>query len=126
MAHGENGLLDAKRGALLKDRIEERDEHGQALKREALGAEIARLNDLLEDICANKLGENVGLIDGGRMLLDLRLQPLPSLVVRDMHELGSDVAAVIAARFSGAFAFWRRDRERFRRQVLAERIERCL
>jgi hypothetical protein len=126
MAHGEHGRLDAEGRARCQQLVEERDEDGEAFEREALGAEVARLDDLLEDVGADEVGEDAPL--GGRRggLLDLVLEPLALLVVRDVHELGGDGAAVVGAGLVGQLALGHGLGERLRRQVLAERIERGL
>ena len=123
MAHGEHGCLDAEGRARCQQLVEERDEDGEAFEREALGAEVARLDDLLEDVGADEVGEDAPL--GGRRggLLDLVLEPLALLVVRDVHELGGDGAAVVGAGLVGQLALGHGLGERLRRQVLAERIE---
>ena len=89
-----DALGDAELGAGCEDAIEERNQNGEAFEREALGAEIARLDDLLEDVGADKLGEDVLLVGSGRRLLHALLQPLALLRAGNVHELGGDGAAV--------------------------------
>ena len=55
MAHGEDGARDAVVGGGGEDLIEERDEDGEAFEGEALGAEVALLDDLLEEVGADEL-----------------------------------------------------------------------
>ena len=64
VAHGEDGLGDAVGGALGEDGVEEGDEGGEAFEGEALGAEVAGLDDLLEEVGAEELGEDVGFWSG--------------------------------------------------------------
>ena len=126
MAHPEDCCIDAERRAGREHLIEKRDEDGEAFEREALGAEVAGLNDLLEDVGADEVGKDVRLAGSGRRLLHLRLQPLALCGVDDMHELDADAAAVDGAGLGRELAFGRGRGEWLGRQVLAERVERSL
>ncbi len=79
MRHGEECARDAGVGGGGEDLIEKWDEDGEAFEREALGAEVALLDDLLEEIGADELGEDVVLIGLRCGLLHLLLQPLALL-----------------------------------------------
>ena len=50
VAHAHDGLLGAKFGGAVQHFVEKWNERGDAFERKPLGAEITRLNDLLEDI----------------------------------------------------------------------------
>ena len=85
------------RGGDLEGAIEVGDEDGEAFEREALGAEVARLDDLLEDVGLDEAGEDARLVDRrARRCSMLLLQPLALLGVGDVHELDADGAAVEA------------------------------
>ncbi len=85
--------------------IEEWNEDGEAFEREPLGAEVALLDGLLEEVGADELGEDVGLVGLRGGALDLILQPLALLERGDVHELDGEVAAVVGAGFGGGVAF---------------------
>ena len=65
VAHGEDGAVDAELGGGGEELVEERDEGGEAFEGEALGAEVALLNDLLEEVGAEEAGEDAGGREGG-------------------------------------------------------------
>ena len=73
MAHSKDCRVDAEGRAECEHCIEERDQDGEALERKALGAEVARLDDLLEEVGADEVGEDVCLVGRGRRLLHLLL-----------------------------------------------------
>ncbi len=134
VAHGEDGARDAVLGSGGEELVEERDENGEAFEREALGAEVALLDDLLEEVGADEVGEDARLLEeavgGGRVTGDISLEAFldPSALFRrgDVHELGADGAAVVAARLLGGGAVRSRRGKGFGREVLAERVERGL
>ena len=120
MAHGDDGAVDAGWSCGGEDLVEEWDEDGEAFEREALGAEVALLDDLLEEIGADELGEDVVLVGFGCGAFDLLLQPLALFGIGDVHELDGEVAAVVGARFGGDVAFGGRgDGEGLGREILA-------
>ncbi len=120
MRHGEDRAGDARCRCGSEDLIEERDEDGEAFEGEALGAEIALLDDLLEEVGADELRQDVWLIRLGRGALDLLLQPLALLERRDVHVLDGEVAAVVGAGFGGDVALGDvGDGEGFGREELA-------
>src|SRR5882757_7901332 len=71
MRHGEEGAGYSGCGRGSEYLVEKWDEDGEAFEREPLGAEIALLDDLLEEIGADELGEDVLLIGLCCGLLDL-------------------------------------------------------
>ena len=64
VAHAEDGAGDSVGGAGVEHLIEKGDEDGEAFEREALGAEVAGLDDLLEEVGADELREDAGLFLG--------------------------------------------------------------
>ena len=62
MRHGEDGAGDSGCGSGGEDLIEKRNEDGEAFEGEALGAEVALLDDLLEEVGADEFGEDVCLV----------------------------------------------------------------
>ncbi len=58
MAHGEHGLLGAVLGGGVQNFVEQRDQRGVAFERITLGADVARVNRLLEDVGADELIEH--------------------------------------------------------------------
>src|SRR5258705_6532939 len=79
MRHGDERAGDSGCGGGGEYLIEKRNEDGEAFERKSLGAEVALLDYLLEEIGADELGEDVLLIWLWRGLLDLFLQPLALL-----------------------------------------------
>ena len=104
MRHGDDGAGDSGGRGCGEDLIEKRNEDSEAFEREALGAEVALLDDLLEEIGAEELGEDVVLVGLGGGALDLILEPLALLERGDVHELDGEVAAVVAAGLGGDVA----------------------
>ena len=68
MAHGEHGLLGAVLGRGVQNLVEQRNQRGVAFQRIALGADVARVDGLLENIGAHQLIEHPRAIDGRRLL----------------------------------------------------------
>ncbi len=134
VAHGEDGAGDAVLGSGGEELVEEWDEDGEAFEGEALGAEVALLDDLLEEVGADEVGEDALLLEeavrGGCVRSDVffeaLLEPGALFGRGDVHELGADGAAVVAAGFPGVGAIRGGGREGLGREVLAERVERCL
>ena len=79
MAHAQDGALRAELGGAVEQLVEEGDEGGDAFQREALGAEIARLDDLLEEVGAGEEVED-------RLRIGLRGRGLRG-AGRSTHEL---------------------------------------
>ena len=123
MAHRQHGLLRAVARGGVQDFVQQRNQRGVAFQRVALGADVARVDRLLEDVGANQLVENARAID---RFLTLRfhalLDPLAPLGIGNVHELDADAAAVDAARgisfVAGDVQFGMAER-----REVAERIE---
>ena len=99
VGHPDHELLDALLAAVLDDLVHRRDEALAALEGEALLADVARVEVLLEALGSGQPVEDAALL----VLRELgpragRLEPLldPALLRRivDVHELGADRAAV--------------------------------
>ncbi len=98
VAHGEDGAADAEVGGGGEELVEEGDEDGEAFEGEALGAEVALLNDLLEEVGADEGGEDAGGGDGGGgVRFEALLDPGALFGRGDVHELGANGGAVDAA-----------------------------
>ncbi len=126
MAHAEDAGGGAVVGGGGEELIEKGDEGGEAFEREALGAEVAGLDDLLEEVGAHEAGEDAGL--GGRVCgcgrsFELLLEPLPLLGVADVHELDADGGAVDGSSVACGVAFGCGRGKGLGREVLAEGIE---
>src|SRR6185437_15121386 len=118
-------------GGGCKELVEERNEDGEAFEGEALGTEVALLDDLLEEVGADEVGEDAGLLEetvgsglaGRDVLFEALLDPGALFGRRDVHELGADGTAIVAAGFPGIGAVRSGRGEGFGREVLAERVE---
>ncbi len=110
----------------VQNLVKKGNQHGDAFQRETLGAEIARLNHLLEEIGLDQAFENLALVRRRRRLLHALLDPFPPGCVGKMHELDPDASAVIALGFLGSLAIEVQFRNRRRQQVLPQRVEFCL
>src|SRR6185312_11477892 len=106
--------------------VEIGDQCRKTFERETLGAEIALLNHLLKNIRADEPGKNAGCVGSGVFALQTFLDPRPLFDAGNMHELGANGAAVVAARLISVGALGRRCGEGLRGEVLAERIQRRL
>src|SRR4029077_9910362 len=74
------------------------------LERKTLGAQIARLQNLLEKIGANQALQGLFLIDLGLRPFHALSDPAAAFRLGKMHEFGADGAAIDAAGFYGGFA----------------------
>src|ERR1019366_9694012 len=81
------------------------------------------LDDLLEDVGADEIGEDVCPVGRGRGLFHLLPQPLPLRGVGNVHELNADAAAVERASLGRELALGQGGGEGLRRQELAQRVE---
>jgi hypothetical protein len=101
MRHADQHLLHAAAARLLNQIAEQRDHALATLEREALLADIARVEIALDALGAREALENLatlGLLEPSacRGRLEAPLQPEPLLGIGDVAELGGDRAAVNA------------------------------
>ncbi len=103
VAHGEDGAVDAEFGGGGEELVEEGDEDGESFKGEALGAEVALLDDLLEEVGAEEAGEDARGRDGAGGVggFETLLDPGAFFGGGDVHELGTDASGVDAASLLG-------------------------
>src|SRR5579871_1063030 len=101
VAHAQNGLLRSAPGGALQQLIQQRNQYRDAFQGKTFAAQVARLHNLLEQIGANQALQDVLLVAGRGGRFHALLDPAPPLRVRNVRELGSDAAAVIAAGFLG-------------------------
>ncbi len=101
--HAHHDLARAQPSAFLDDLVQQRHEGLAALEREALGAHVLLVQELLEHVRAQELLEDLDAL-GGRQVravargLDPVLDPLALFLVLDVHVLDGDVAAVRGAQ----------------------------
>jgi hypothetical protein len=93
--HADDHLAHALRARLLQREVEEWDQRLAALEREALGADVLLLDELLEHHRVGELGQDADLRLAGELdvvagALHALLQPLAHLEVVDVHELRTD------------------------------------
>ena len=124
MAHGHHGFERAVFAGGVQDGIEQRNQRGDAFERKTLGAQVARLQNLFEEVGANQALEDFFLVDFGRGGFETLGDPAAALRLRQVHEIGADSAAIDAARFVGGFAGEPIEVGGLQRFEQAERIER--
>lgn len=99
--HADDDLVELVLGGLVEHRVEQRDDGLAALQREALLADVLRLQERLERLGRVQLAEDV-LLHGGRRLLvrnlDALLDPAALFGLQDVHVLDADGAAVRVAQ----------------------------
>ena len=101
VAHRDHHLLGLVRGGALEHLVEAGEQRLHPLDREALGAEVAGLDELLEGLGAGEQVEDAPLVEARRLGLHALLDPAPALRIGDVHELDADGAAVVAAGVVG-------------------------
>ena len=99
MAHGHHAFFGAMRGGSGENLLHHRNQGGVAFQRKALGADVERLQHLLEDVGFQQLLQNGFAIDLGLRAFQPVDDPLAALRIGNVHELGADGAAV---DFAGA------------------------
>src|SRR5229473_126061 len=104
MAHSHDGFDRAVLAHRIQDGVEKRDECGDAFERITLGAKVADLENLFEEVRADKTFENFPLVDFELWTFDTLRNPLTPFGLRQVHEFGADGAAIDAAGFVGGFA----------------------
>src|SRR5260370_21623833 len=100
MAHGHDGFGGAMLGDGVENGVEQGNERGHAFERKALGAEIAGLQDLLEEVGANEALENFFLVDFGLRTFDALDDPAAAVWLGKVHGFRADVPPVAAAGFT--------------------------
>ena len=129
MAHAHEGLHGPAGGGNLEDFIEQRDQPAQTFEREALGPQVARLDDLLKQLRADEPLENAlragsgGECGGG--LFHALLDPKAALGLGQVHEFGANGTAIDGAGLVSRLARELKLGVRLRRQE-AQGIEGCL
>ena len=104
VAHGHDGRLRAVFGGSVQNRGKQGNQRRDAFQRKSLRAEIARLQDLLEEVRANQALENFVLVDFFGRGFEALNNPAAPIRLRQMHEVRAHGAAVDAARFFGGLA----------------------
>src|SRR5260370_8968016 len=99
MAHGHDGLHRAVLAERVQDGVKKGDDCGNTFQRKTLRAEVARLENLFEQIGANQAFENFSLVDLKLWSFDALGNPLAPLRLQQVHELRADRAAIDAAGF---------------------------
>jgi hypothetical protein len=100
MGHAHDDLLDAVARAILDDLVEERDDGLAALEREALLADVAGVEEFLEELALEQVGQHALFLGVGKAVLaqDARLeaiaQPAADGEILDVHVLDAGAAAV--------------------------------
>src|SRR5260370_4757384 len=97
VTHGHDGFERAMFRRGVEDGVQERDQCGDTFEREALGAKIARLQNLFEKIGTNQTLEDFVLIDLAWRSFEPLSDPAAALRLLQMHEIGANGAAVHAA-----------------------------
>src|SRR5438552_17715033 len=88
----------------VQDGINQGNQRSDTFQRKALGAEIARLQNLFEKVGANQTLEDFMLINLARPGFESLGDPAAAFRLRQMHEIGADRITVNAAGFRGGFA----------------------
>src|SRR5260370_40610987 len=99
MAHGHDGFRSAVLPERVQDGVKKGNDCGNTFQRKTLRAEVARLENLFEQIGANQAFENFSLVDLKLRSFDALGNPLAPLRLRQVHELRADRAAIDAAGF---------------------------
>ncbi len=105
MAHAHDRFFGAEVGGVVQYFIQKWDQYGYAFEREALGAEIAGLDYLLEEVGLGETFQNLLLVRLRCRLFHALLDPFPFGGVGKMHELDRNASAVIALGLFGILAF---------------------
>jgi hypothetical protein len=90
-------------GGAVQDFIYQRQQGCVAFEGEALGAQVALLHYLLEDVRANQQFQNVLLVHGHGLRFHAFLDPPPAFDLCDVHELDAHRSAVDIACLAGEF-----------------------
>src|SRR5260370_29163348 len=104
MAHGHDGFRRAVVAERVQDGVKKGDDCGDTLQRETLRAEVARRENLFEQVGANQAFENFSLVDLKLRSFDALGNPLAPLRLRQVHELRANSAAIDAACLVGSLS----------------------
>src|SRR5260370_8523598 len=99
VAHGHDRGFRSVLAGFVENRIEQRNQRGNAFEREALGAKIARLQNLFEKIGANQTLKDFVLINWAWRSFEPLNDPAAAFRLPQMHETAANHAAVDASRF---------------------------
>src|SRR5271155_267260 len=125
MAHREHRLHRALLRGRIQNRVQQRQQRRFSLQRISLRSQITRLQHLLENFRAHQPVQNSRAIRFRRLRLHPRLNPIPLLALRDVHEFHADRPAIHSSRgcrirpahFQFRHGHWRH---------VAQRIQICL
>ena len=123
VAHSHDGFKAAKFARGIENGIEQRNERRVAFQGKSFGAEIAILEDLLEEIRAHEALEYFFLIHFEFRTFDALGNPATAFGFRQVHEFHADCAAIVAASFFGKFAGETLKVREFQRSEKAKWIE---
>src|SRR5258708_1970253 len=126
MAHGHDGFRSAVLPERVQDGVKKGDDCGDTLQRKTLRAEVARLENLFEQVGANQAFENFSLVDLELWSFDALGNPLAPLRLRQVHELRANSAAIDAAGFVGGLSGESRELGALERFEEVEWVERRL
>jgi hypothetical protein len=123
MAHRHHSLFGSVSRSGVENLIQQRNQCGIAFERIAFGADVARVDGLLENIGPHQSIKDSRAIDGLLLCrLHVLLDPLPALGIGNVHEFHADAAAVSAPRLVGNVAGNLQVRMRLRGEM-SQRIE---
>src|SRR5260370_39681524 len=104
MAHGHDGFRSAVLPERVQDGVKKGNDCGNTFQRKTLRAEVARLENLFEQIGANQAFENFSLVDLKLRSFDALGNPLAPFGLRQVHELRANSAAIDAACLVGGLS----------------------
>src|SRR5258708_26839609 len=123
VTHAHCGFEPAMFARGLEHVVQERNQCDDTFEREALGATLARLQNLFEKIGANQTLKDFVLIDLAWRSFEPLSDPAAALRLLQMHEIGANRAAVDAAGFFSSLSGQRIQVRVLQRLKQAEGIE---
>jgi len=102
MAHADHCLFGAHVGCGSHHAVEQRNQRRHALQRKSLAAEIARLQNLLEQVGANQALENIGAVGLSGLRLHSSGDPAATFGIVNMKKFHADRAAIKFSRGRGS------------------------
>ena len=124
MAHPHDEFDGAVFAGHVEDFVQQRQERSVAFEREALVAEIARLQRLLKQVRLDQQVKRQFMFDMLGFAFQTLLDPAPALWIGNVHEFRAHAPAIDAARFPGPFIVDLEVGVRLRRQE-SQRIQFC-